>query len=244
MFGKRKPGAVVAPLTDAPVKPTAMADLRKTAKISLAKNGLEVDGKGGIAVYLVLDHSASMRPYYRNGDVQRITEQVLALAAEIDDDGEIPVFYFGWDVSEVLNVSAKPGSPDHYEGWVNRTHLEEEWGSTNYVAAMDAVAKHHRENGGGQPGLVIFQTDGGPDNRRTAEAKMVELAPEDLFFAFVGFGPKRYVEFLFELDTITGRVRDNASAFHAADPQRTRDSDLYDGVLGEFTSEWLPAVLS
>jgi hypothetical protein len=220
-----------------------MVSLRKEAAVSLKKNGLEVDGTGGIAVYLILDHSASMRPFYRNGDVQRITEQALALAAEIDDDGEVPVFYYGWTVSGALNVSIKPESPNHYVGWVNRTHTQQEWGSTNTTDAIRVVAAYHAANGGGQPGLVIFQTDGSPDSRPTTRQALKDVSGQNLFFAFVGFGPKRSVEFLFELDQITGRVRDNASAFHAADPQRTRDADLYDGILKEFTSEWLPQVL-
>lgn len=237
MFGRKKAVAVAAPAA-APVAPAAMVDLRKTAKVSLAKNGLEVDGTGGVAVYLVLDHSGSMDPYYRNGDVQRITEQIIALSAEIDDDGELPVFYFASGASKP--VIAKIG--DH-AGWVDRTHKKVAWGGTDYVSAMDAVARYHAKHGGGQPGLVVFQTDGSPDNRTATEAKLIELSGEDLFFAFVGYGPKAYVQFLFDLDEIGGRVRDNASAFHAAEPQRTLDSDLYDGILKEFTSEWLPQVL-
>jgi hypothetical protein len=234
---------ISAPVQDAPVANKGMISLRKEASVSLKKNGLEVDGTGGVAVYLVLDHSRSMVSFYRNGDVQRITEQALALAAEIDDDGEIPVFYYEWAVSEALNVSIKPESPDYYAGWVDRTHAQVQWGSTNMTDTIRTVAEYHAVNGGGQPGLVIFQTDGVPDNRITARQALKDVSGQNLFFAFVGFGAKRNVDFLFELDQITGRVRDNASAFHAADPRRTRDADLYDGILKEFTADWLPQVL-
>jgi hypothetical protein len=238
MFGRKKTVTAPEP-TATPVQPTKMVDLRKTAKVSLQKNGLNVDGQGGIAVYLVLDHSYSMDHHYASGDVQRITEQVLALSAEIDDDGKVPVIFFssGKPVVKIVDIA-------NCAGWVDKVHPTIPWGGTDYVSAMDAVAVYHRKNGGGQPGLVIFQTDGSPDSRAAAERKLTELAPQDLFFAFVGFGPKHQVQFLFELDTIQGRVRDNASAFHAADPKRVKDSDLYDGVLGEFTHDWLPEVLS
>lgn len=238
VFGRKKKVAEATPAA-APVAPTGMVDLRKEAAASLKKNGLEVDGTGGVAVYLVLDHSWSMDLFYRRGDVQRITEQVMALSAEIDDDGKLPVFYFASDVSKPMIARV-----DDCAGWVDKTHTKVNWGSTDYVSAMSAVAKYHAQHGKGQPGLVVFQTDGSPDNEPTTVRKLQELSGGDLFFAFVGFGPKQSVDFLFRLDKIDGRVRDNASAFHAADPQRTLDSDLYDGVLGEFTSEWLPQVLA
>lgn len=248
LFGKKAP--VTATLASTPVRPAAMVDLRKTAKISLAKNGLEVDGTGGIAVYLVLDHSGSMQGHYADGDVQRITEQVLALAVEIDSDGEVPVFYFGTDVSRPVIVSIKdPASIDFYQGWVDRTHRQVAWGATDYEKAIRTVAKYHAKHGGGQPGLVVFQTDGSPgtwgggDDRENARQALRDVSADKLFWAFVGFGGKRQVDFLFELDEITGRTRDNASAFHAEVPKRVKDSDLYDGVLGEFTKEFLPQVL-
>jgi hypothetical protein len=215
-----------------------MVDLRKTAKVSLAKNGLEVDGTGGIAVYLVLDHSWSMQHHYEDGSVQRITEQVLALSAEIDDDGKVPVFYFGTFAEDAMIADVSK-----HQGWVNKTHTKVQWGGTNYIAAMDAVRAYHAKHGGGQPALVVFQTDGSPDSQPATKDKLREVSGEDVFWAFVGYGPKRQVAFLFELDTIDGRVRDNASAFHAEKPMHTKDSDLYDGVLKEFTSEWLPEVL-
>lgn len=219
---------------------TGLVNMRKEASVSLSKHGLEVDGSGGIAVYLVLDHSWSMQDqgFYARGDVQRITEQALALALEIDGDGRIPVFYFSTFVEAPQIVTA-----DNYAGFVDRTYKQVGWGGTNYVAAIRAVSAYHATHGEGQPGLVVFQTDGSPDSRPAAEAALRGVSREDLFFAFVGFGPKRNVEFLFRLDEITGRDRDNASAFHAAEPHRTSDRDLYDGLLKEFTQDWLPQVL-
>lgn len=60
---------------------TPMNLLKDTAVQSLKKHGIEADGKGGIKVRLVLDHSGSMVPWYRAGAVQRLTEQVLGLAS-------------------------------------------------------------------------------------------------------------------------------------------------------------------
>ena len=238
MFGRRK-AVITAPEAPEPVQPSGMVSLRKEAAHSLKKHGVEVDGTGGVAVYLVLDHSWSMDHHYAAGSVQRITDQVLALAVEVDDDGKVPVFYFASGTNKPKTVSLA-----NYQGFVDSTHTKVPWGGTDYADAIRTVAAYHRKHGGGQPGLVVFQTDGSPDSRPAAIEALQEVSGHDLFFAFVGFGPKYAVDFLFELDKIEGRVRDNASAFHAADPQRVKDSDLYDGVLGEFTEEWLPQVLS
>lgn len=237
-MGISKKKVTMAPVQDVPVTPSSLVSLRKTAAVSLKKNGLAVDGTGGIAVYLVLDHSGSMHRHYSNGDVQRITDQVLALTLEIDDDGQVPVFYFGTNVSPPVTATAA-----NYQGFVDRTHSGASWGTTNYADTIREVARYHRDNGQGRPGIAVFQTDGSPDNRRAAETALKDVSSLNLFFAFVGFGPEQQVDFLFKLDEISGRVRDNASAFHASDPRRTRDSDLYDGILKEFTSDWLPQVL-
>lgn len=252
-FGRKKTVASATPAAQ-PVSPTPMISLRKEAAVSLKKHGLEVDGTGGLSVYLVLDHSGSMQGHYAAGSVQRITEQALALAVEIDSDGKVPVFYFGTSVSRPQIVSLDDsGRGDSYVGWVDRTHRSVEWGATDYDKAVRAVAAYHAKHGNEEPGLVIFQTDGSPgtwgggDDYENARQALRDVSndprTENLFFGFVGYGPKRQVEFLFELDEIDGRKRDNASAFHAADPQRTLNSDLYDGVLREFTKDFLPQVL-
>lgn len=256
---------------------TPMADLTKTAKLSLAKHGLEADGKGGIKVRLVVDHSGSMAHWYQAGAVQRLTEQVLGLASALDDDGTIEAWYFGSGVSDMYEVSLNPstsgqplGTPPeqerrglfgrrsapaapvdpYYVGWVDRTHSREPWGTTNYPAGMSApVALAQGEQ---EPTLVIFQTDGGPDDRNAASNYLRQVSGDNVFFAFVVFGeeddpsPYSAAAYMKGLDNLSGRVRDNASAFftggihtYASLP----DSAVYDGVLKEFVGQWLPQVL-
>lgn len=233
---------------------TPMADLQKEARISLAKHGVVADGKGGVKVRLVLDHSGSMEPWYRVGAVQRLTEQVLGLASALDDDGTIEVWYFGSGVSKMYEVKLNPASgPLHYVGWVDRTHGMVPWGSTNYPAGLQAPVDFQRTSGEEEPALVIFQTDGGPNNRDTARQKLRELSGDKTFFSFVVFGEEEenpwegsVTEFMHSLDTLDGRVRDNASAFFTGGPLEyatLSDSAVYDGVLGEFVKHWLPKVL-
>jgi hypothetical protein len=265
---------------------TPMADLQKEAGVSLAKHGLHADGKGGIKVRLVLDHSWSMKNWYAAGAVQRLTEQVLGLASKLDDDGIIEVWYFGSGVSEVYQVSlnrasltqnmpvtgaaaparrrglfgrripaSAPGAPvldPYYVGWVNRSHVLEPWGSTNYPAGLRAPVDFARAEGDEDPALVIFQTDGGPDDRDAANATLRAVSGEDTFFAFVVFGdedetgPHSAATYMKGLDNLSGRTRDNASVLFTGGLDRFAtlpDSAVYDGVLKEFVGQWLPQVL-
>jgi uncharacterized protein with von Willebrand factor type A (vWA) domain len=208
--------------------PTGLLDLTKKAAVSLEKAGVT---NQRAAVYLVLDHSGSMTGFYRNGSVQRLAEQALGLSVNLDDDGQVPLVYFGTRVTQAADASLNA-----YQGIINRTHNTVGWGSTNYAAAIDHVVDLH--HGNPAPALVIFQTDGEPDSRPAAVAALREASKHPLFFAFVGFGDN--IRFLEELDTLDGRAVDNASFFHARDPRRVTDTALYDGLTGEF-AQWLAA---
>jgi uncharacterized protein YegL len=209
--------------------PAGLVSLSKAAAVSLRKSGLDPAQRA--AVYLVLDHSGSMSGYYGNGAVQRLAEQVLGLSTNLDDDGTVPVVYFGSKASKPVDVSLSD-----YAGAVQRTHVKVEWGSTDYVSAIDAVRKHYRKSGAKDPALVVFQTDGQPDDRYAVEQALRDASGEPVFWAFVGFGWD--VSFLQNLDTLSGRRVDNASFYHAADPASVPDADLYDGITGEFAS-WI-----
>ncbi|MEU5595702.1 VWA domain-containing protein [Streptomyces sp. NPDC020298] len=216
------------PAIDLDKVPAGLVSLAKTAAVSLEKQGLA--GQRA-AVYLVLDHSGSMTSFYNNGSVQRLAEQALGLSVNLDDDGQVPLVYFGSHVTQQPDVRL-----DDYQGVINRTHHQVPWGSTDYARAIDYVVDLHASNAG--PGLVIFQTDGEPDSRRDAEAALREASTHPLFFAFVGFGDR--VKFLEKLDDLRGRTVDNASFFHARDPHRVTDAQLYDGITHEYAG-WLAA---
>jgi hypothetical protein len=207
-----------------------LVSLAKTAAVSLEKKGLT--GQRA-AVYLVLDHSGSMRPFYADGSVQRLAEQALGLSVNLDDDGTVPVGYFHSTTEAMLDVRL-----DNYQGIVDRTHTAVRWGTTNYVAAMRNVIDEHQASGATDPAFVIFQTDGSPDDRAATERILRDASTLPIFWAFVGFGGR--VEFLEKLDDLRGRKVDNASFFHAARPHDVRDADLYDGLTHEYAG-WLSA---
>ncbi|MEU6066545.1 MULTISPECIES: vWA domain-containing protein [Streptomyces] len=217
----------------------ALVSLYKTAGVSLTRHGL--DGQRA-AVYLVVDYSGSMKPYYRDGSVQALADRVLGLSAHFDDDGRVPVVFFSTDIDAVTDIALA----DH-QGRIARIaaglgHM----GKTSYHLAMDAVIDHYLDSGSTAPALVIFQTDGGPINKLAAERFLCKAAPLPLFWQFVGFGDpgSKQFDFLRKLDELAvpeKRVVDNAGFFHAgSDPRQVSDAELYDRLVGEFP-KWLVA---
>lgn len=146
-----------------------LVSLYKVAGDSIRGHGLE-----GVraAVYLVLDRSGSMRPYYRDGTMQHLAEQVLSLSAHLDDDGIVPVVFFSTDVDEATDLTL-----GRHRGRINKLHENlGHMGRTNYHWAMDEVIDHYMESGSRSPALVIFQTDGGPTSKLAAERYLCKAA--------------------------------------------------------------------
>ncbi|MEU6606053.1 VWA domain-containing protein [Streptomyces shenzhenensis] len=217
----------------------ALVEPYRTAGVSLTKRGL--DGLRA-AVYLVVDYSGSMRPYYQDGSVQALADRVLGLSAHLDDDGRVPVVFFSTDVDAVTDIALA----DH-QGRIERIaaglgHM----GKTSYHLAMDAVIDHYLDSGSTAPALVVFQTDGGPISKPAAERYLCKAAKLPLFWQFVGFGDpdSRQFDFLRKLDELAvpeKRVVDNAGFFHAgSDPRTMPDAELYDRLITEFPI-WLKA---
>ena len=217
----------------------ALVSLYKSAGVALGRHGL--DGQRA-AVYLVVDYSGSMKPYYADGSVQALADRVLGLSAHFDDDGTVPAVFFSTDVDAVTEIALA----DH-RGRVERIvaglgHM----GKTSYHLAMDAVIDHYLDSGSTAPALVVFQTDGGPINKLAAERYLCKAAKLPLFWQFIGFGDtkSKQFDFLRKLDELAvpdRRAVDNAGFFHAgSDPRKVSDDELYDRLVGEFP-KWLVA---
>jgi hypothetical protein len=217
-----------------------LVDLYKSARVSLDKSGLS--GQRA-AVYLVLDRSGSMRRYYRAGSVQHLAEQALALAANLDDDGTVPVVFFSTGIDGIADFRL-----DDYAGRVDALHTAYgHMGQTNYHLAMRAVIDHYTASGATDPAFVIFQTAGGPTSRGAAQRELCLAARLPIFWQFIGFGDPAHkgFDFLRKLDDLpvpAKRVVDNAGFFPAGlDPRATSDAELYDRLMSEFP-DWLAAI--
>ncbi|MEU4172887.1 VWA domain-containing protein [Streptomyces sp. NPDC026665] len=225
---------VCPPLTGVPA---GLISLAKTAGTSLEKAGVPTGLRA--AVYLVVDRSWSMRGYFADGSVQGLADQALGLAVNLDDDGTVPLVLFDSQPYPIVDISL-----DRYQGVVADQHQlhggAPTMGGTQYAIAMKAVIEHYRNSGATDPALVIFQTDGAPQDADTTRLQLAQASKLPIFWGFVGFGPDE-VDFLKQLDRLPGRVVDNASYFHAGSrPRNLPDSVLYDGITGEF-GRWLPA---
>ncbi|MEU1307537.1 VWA domain-containing protein [Streptomyces cinnamoneus] len=214
-----------------------LVSLYKSAGVSLRKQGLA--GQRA-AVYLVLDRSGSMRTYYKDGTVQHLAEQALGLAANLDDDGVVPVVFFSTDVDGTAELDLTD-----FDGRIQELHESYgHMGRTNYHWAIGAVIDHYRASGATDPAFVIFQTDGAPYSKPAAERALCEAAKLPIFWQFVGFGDPegKGFDFLRKLDDLPvpeKRVVDNAGFFHAGrDPRALADAQLYEELMVEFP-EWL-----
>ncbi len=212
----------------------AEMELKKKVAVVLEKKALTgVRARVG----LVIDTSGSMKQLYAKGVVQETVERVLAVAARLDDDGTLDVWFYADRFARV-----EPAREATFEGYVARArpvYGTIGYGNNEPPVMQDVLKKYAEEDRSPLPAFVVFLTDGGVRSGKAMEKILVAAAGKPIFWQFVGLGRAQY-GILEKLDTMPGRVVDNASFFALDDIATVSDEELYERLLHEFPS-WLRA---
>ncbi|WP_397376379.1 vWA domain-containing protein [Paenibacillus vietnamensis] len=188
-------------------------------------------------VGIVLDITGSMQSLYKNGTVQEVVERILAVACKFDDNATLDVWVYDTHFSRLPSVTEK----DFYQ-YVQRHILNNnaihKFGRNNELPVMeDVIRKYTVEEDDGTPVFIIFINDGGVVKPIKKVITASSVLP--IFWQFVGIGNSDF-EVLKKLDTMEGRLVDNANFIHLDDIAAVSDESLYDQLLNEFPN-WLKA---
>ncbi|GAB2934380.1 VWA domain-containing protein [Streptomyces heilongjiangensis] len=258
-----RPAPAPAPATPAPrlVKGEEQLPVDMRKRLSLRKEQVAVSlrkhGAEGVTarVILVLDASGSMSPLYSRGVVADVVERMAAVAAQLDDDGEMQAWTFAsnparlpdltlGDLPQWLQLHVRVGELTLFRrkkpqkglqpGQVDMRAVGIQNEEQKVIAEVRAYVREHPT---AAPTLVLFFSDGGVYRNREIESELRAAVDEPVFWQFVGLGRAQY-GVLERFDTLPGRRVDNVGFFAVDDISRVPDTELYDRLLSEFPS-WI-----
>ncbi|QTI67305.1 VWA domain-containing protein [Gordonia polyisoprenivorans] len=234
------------------VKGEEKLSLEKRQKLNLRKEQVHrvllTKGAAGATarVVLVIDKTMSMRKLYKKQTVHRVVERMIPVATQLDSDGNLEAYLYGSGYAKLPDVTVADSEiwMDTYIHLTGRhgaplgpeIDYDRQIGGVNEeLPIMNAILD---DAGGGEPVLVLFFTDGGFHSKVPAIRSLIHTASSrPVFWQFIGLGRNRF-GILTELDTLAGRVVDNAGFFAIDDVDAMSDADLYEQLLTEFP-EWL-----
>lgn len=229
------PQAIPQPAAEPRVNVLSSINLRKKlVELTLVKKQLTgVTARVGI----VLDITGSMRSLYARGVVQEVVERILAVASKFDDNGSLDVWVYDTEFSRLPPVTERELGSYVFTHITNNDAIHK-FGRNNEPPVMkDVIAKYTKEEPDTTPVFIIFINDGGVVKLTRKVIMAASSLP--IFWQFVGIGDSDF-EVLKQLDTMSGRLVDNASFMHLDRIEDVSDEELYDQLLNEFP-QWLKA---
>lgn len=233
----------------------SVIDLSKKSSVDL--------GNLTAQVVVVLDYSGSMSGLYNYGTVQETLNRLVPLGLTFDDNGAVEVFLFQNDFRQMPAMDLS-NYADYIEAIIRKSGYS--MGGTCYAPVLDAVINGANvpqtetvETKGlfgfkktkevvklvHQPGLVndavptyvLFITDGANSDESRTTKLLQDVCTKNVFIQFVGIGNESF-RYLEQLDTLSGRSRDNTGFCRMSDLKAVPDDILYTKVLEEFAN-WL-----
>jgi len=203
-----------------------LVSLAKPIKGALKKFKLQdVIAKVAIAI----DISGSMKKRYNNGTVQELIEKTLPLAVQFDDDGQMDCWYFATICKKMKDINL-----DNYKSAVPsdwRNLMDYLGGVNNEPIVIREIIETFKDSL--IPVYVLFVSDGGVANKSKIKSLMKEASLYPIFWQFMGIGGSNY-GILEQLNTMPGRVIDNAGFFAIDDFKKLSNEEVYDRLLKEF----------
>jgi hypothetical protein len=194
-------------------------------KFTIAETVLKNLGLLGkrVPMYLVVDYSGSMRKFYPR-TMQIISDRTLAGAAHLDDDEKVPVIAFSTDLNgtETADLTEHVGFMERFMRKLGNM------GGTNYAPAFRKLLSLHKKK---QQGLVVFITDGGPQDFEPAEKQLQKLFGKNLFVQALAVRDP-YSNY----DVLKGWKRKYPKNFGFQEVDMSmQDDQFYNLVFGEFS---------
>ncbi|MFF8931581.1 VWA domain-containing protein [Streptomyces longwoodensis] len=209
--------------------PSLLAPARQAGQ-ALADRG--ITGQRA-AVYLILDHDWHMEELYESFAVQAFAERVLALSANLDDDGTVPVIFSSGEEPFLEEIRL-----DNYRGRIGQLHTQVDWGWGNVANAMRRAVSHYQESGAADPAFIVTQVGDEPWDKSEVRSMLQNTASLGVFWLFVGFGRGK-LAFYKNLNASASATFTNVAFYDASkNPGSVPGERFYTGLVDAFAT-WI-----
>ncbi|MEU1458117.1 VWA domain-containing protein [Streptomyces avermitilis] len=185
------------------------------------------------AVYLILDHGYDMKELYESFAVQAFAERVLALSANLDDDGSVPVIFSSGRQPFLEEIRL-----DNYRGRIGQLHTQVDWRRGRVAESMRRAVQHYQESGAADPAFIVAQVGDEPWDKAEVRSLLQNTASLGVFWLFVGFGRGK-LAFYKNLNASASATFTNVAFYDASkNPGSVPDERFYAGLVDAFAT-WL-----